>query len=182
MKRDLMEILCCPVCKGDLELRVDVEKDEILEGSLFCKHCNHRSEIKDGVPSRSASGPHHGRFHRGGRCDPLLRHAAVVDLRPSMGPDGRGHRVRNRLGGPHDEHGQFKQARVQRLQMKSACARTTPALSWACAYASSGSRFKAKNCPPQVNFDRIARASSGRPKMTSAAANASTDDRTNGFP
>src|SRR2546425_237142 len=28
MKRDLMEILCCPVCKGDLELRVDVEKDE----------------------------------------------------------------------------------------------------------------------------------------------------------
>ena len=26
-----MEILCCPVCKGDLELRVDVEKDEILK-------------------------------------------------------------------------------------------------------------------------------------------------------
>src|SRR5437899_6658463 len=50
MKRDLMEILCCPVCKGDLELRVDVEKDEILEGSLFCKHCNHRYEIKDGIP------------------------------------------------------------------------------------------------------------------------------------
>ncbi len=45
-----MEILCCPVCKGDLELRVDVEKDEILEGSLFCKHCNHRYEIKDGIP------------------------------------------------------------------------------------------------------------------------------------
>ena len=50
MKRDLMEILCCPVCKGDLELRVDVEKDEILEGTLFCKHCNHRYEIKDGIP------------------------------------------------------------------------------------------------------------------------------------
>jgi len=50
MKRDLMEILCCPVCKGDLELRVDVEKDEILEGSLYCKHCNHRYEIKDGIP------------------------------------------------------------------------------------------------------------------------------------
>jgi len=39
MKRDLMEILCCPVCKGDLELRVDVEKE-----------CNHRYEIKDGIP------------------------------------------------------------------------------------------------------------------------------------
>ena len=50
MKRDLMEILCCPVCKGDLELQVDVEKDEILEGSLFCKQCNHRYEIKDGIP------------------------------------------------------------------------------------------------------------------------------------
>ncbi len=47
---DLMEILCCPVCKGDLELRVDVEKDEIIEGSLFCKKCNHRYEIKDGIP------------------------------------------------------------------------------------------------------------------------------------
>lgn len=50
MKRDLMEILCCPVCKGDLELKVDVERDEIIEGSLFCKHCNHRYEIKDGIP------------------------------------------------------------------------------------------------------------------------------------
>ncbi len=50
MKRDLMEILCCPVCKGDLELKVDLEKDEILEGSLFCKACNHRYEIKDGIP------------------------------------------------------------------------------------------------------------------------------------
>ena len=50
MKRDLMEILCCPVCKGDLELKVDLEKDEILEGSLYCKACNHRYEIKDGIP------------------------------------------------------------------------------------------------------------------------------------
>ena len=50
MKRDLMEILCCPVCKGDLALTVDVEKGEILEGSLFCKNCNHRYEIKDGIP------------------------------------------------------------------------------------------------------------------------------------
>ncbi len=45
-----MEILCCPVCKGDLELSVEVEKDEIIEGSLYCKACNHRYEIKDGIP------------------------------------------------------------------------------------------------------------------------------------
>jgi uncharacterized protein YbaR (Trm112 family) len=50
MKRDLMEILCCPVCKGDLELKVDVERDEIIEGSLYCKNCNHRYEIKDAIP------------------------------------------------------------------------------------------------------------------------------------
>lgn len=50
MKRDLMEILCCPVCKGDLVLKVDVEKDEILEGSLFCKACDHTYVIRDGIP------------------------------------------------------------------------------------------------------------------------------------
>ena len=45
-----MEILCCPVCKGDLELQVKLEKDEVLEGFLFCKSCNHRYEIRDGIP------------------------------------------------------------------------------------------------------------------------------------
>jgi len=51
MKRDLMEILCCPVCKGDLELKVTQEKDEILEGTLYCKSCSHTYEIKDGIPN-----------------------------------------------------------------------------------------------------------------------------------
>ena len=51
MKRDLMEILCCPVCKGDLDLKVDEEKDEIVKGSLFCKKCNHRYVIEDGIPN-----------------------------------------------------------------------------------------------------------------------------------
>ncbi len=51
MKKDLMEILCCPVCKGDLELKVTVEKDEIIEGSLLCKKCAHAYEIKDGIPN-----------------------------------------------------------------------------------------------------------------------------------
>ncbi len=51
MKRDLMEILCCPVCKGDLELAVSMEKDEILEGTLHCKACRHTYEIRDGIPN-----------------------------------------------------------------------------------------------------------------------------------
>jgi len=51
MKRDLMEILCCPVCKGDLELSVTQERDEIIEGSLRCKGCGAAYEIKDGIPN-----------------------------------------------------------------------------------------------------------------------------------
>ena len=51
MKRDLMEILCCPVCKGDLELRVAVETDEIVEGVLYCNACGHSYEISDGIPN-----------------------------------------------------------------------------------------------------------------------------------
>jgi uncharacterized protein YbaR (Trm112 family) len=51
MKRDLMEILCCPVCKGDLELRVSSEHDEIEEGVLHCAACRHDYEIKDGIPN-----------------------------------------------------------------------------------------------------------------------------------
>src|SRR5437867_1707934 len=132
--------------------------------------------------THSASGAHYGRLRRGGQPDSLPGHAALLDLRPPMGSDGRGRRVRNRLGGPHDEYERVESADVRRLQMKSDCARTTPALSLAVAYASSGSRFSAKNCAPHVNFERIARASSAWPKITSAAANASTEERTNGFP
>jgi len=46
-----MEILCCPVCKGDLELRVEKEDGEILEGSLHCKTCPHTYEIHEGIPN-----------------------------------------------------------------------------------------------------------------------------------
>jgi len=52
MKRDLMDIICCPVCKGDLELKVKREEnDEIIEGELICKKCNVSYEIKDGIPN-----------------------------------------------------------------------------------------------------------------------------------
>lgn len=51
MKRDLMEILCCPVCKGDLELQVTEEKEEILEGKLLCHQCPETYEITEGIPN-----------------------------------------------------------------------------------------------------------------------------------
>jgi uncharacterized protein YbaR (Trm112 family) len=51
MKRELMDILACPVCKGGLELVVEVEAgDEIVTGSLYCPECVVRYPIVDGIP------------------------------------------------------------------------------------------------------------------------------------
>ena len=47
-----MKILACPVCKGDLELRVDQEKgEEIVTGSLYCPGCDHSYPIVDTIPN-----------------------------------------------------------------------------------------------------------------------------------
>lgn len=52
MRHDLMEILVCPLCKGDLQLTVDTEEgDEILAGTLVCSQCNERYAIEDGIPN-----------------------------------------------------------------------------------------------------------------------------------
>ncbi len=47
-----MEILACPVCKGELELRVDEEEgDEVVTGSLFCGACDESYPIEDTIPN-----------------------------------------------------------------------------------------------------------------------------------
>lgn len=47
-----MEILCCPVCRGDLTLSVTKrEGDEILEGTLRCATCAEDYPIEDGIPN-----------------------------------------------------------------------------------------------------------------------------------
>jgi uncharacterized protein YbaR (Trm112 family) len=52
MRKDLMDILACPVCKGNLELTVDKESDEeVIEGSLFCAKCDERYPIEDSIPN-----------------------------------------------------------------------------------------------------------------------------------
>jgi uncharacterized protein YbaR (Trm112 family) len=52
MKKDLMDILCCPVCKGDLKLTVTKEGEgEIIDGSLYCAKCNETYPIEDGIPN-----------------------------------------------------------------------------------------------------------------------------------
>ena len=52
MKKELMDILACPVCKGELELSVDEEKEqEIVAGSLYCRKCDEHYPIVDTIPN-----------------------------------------------------------------------------------------------------------------------------------
>jgi len=52
MRRSLMDILCCPVCKGDLALEVKNENEmEILEGELRCAACGVIYPIHEGIPN-----------------------------------------------------------------------------------------------------------------------------------
>ncbi len=52
VRRDLMEILACPVCKGELELTVDEEDErEVIRGSLRCAKCDERYPITDTIPN-----------------------------------------------------------------------------------------------------------------------------------
>jgi uncharacterized protein YbaR (Trm112 family) len=47
-----MDILCCPVCKGDLTLHVEQENEkEILEGNLRCAACLVDYTIHEGIPN-----------------------------------------------------------------------------------------------------------------------------------
>jgi uncharacterized protein len=51
MKQIIMEILVCPVCKGNLDLTVNEEKDgEIITGSLYCGKCRYTYPIIDTIP------------------------------------------------------------------------------------------------------------------------------------
>jgi uncharacterized protein YbaR (Trm112 family) len=52
MKHELMDILCCPKCKGDLELMVEKEEEgEIMTGFLKCSSCKIDYSIEDSIPN-----------------------------------------------------------------------------------------------------------------------------------
>lgn len=67
MKEDLMDIICCPLDKQELELDVDEREDratsetsqadgeavngEILAGTLTCTECGETYPIEDGIPN-----------------------------------------------------------------------------------------------------------------------------------
>jgi len=52
MKEDLMDVLCCPLDKADLDLAVEErDGDEIVAGTLTCTECDETFPIEDGIPN-----------------------------------------------------------------------------------------------------------------------------------
>jgi uncharacterized protein YbaR (Trm112 family) len=54
MRKELMEILVCPMCKGELALHEAAEggdEDEIVTGELRCTSCGEVYPIEDGIPN-----------------------------------------------------------------------------------------------------------------------------------
>ena len=47
-----MEILVCPVCRGELDLSVTKQEDEeIIEGNLTCVECGEIYPIENSIPN-----------------------------------------------------------------------------------------------------------------------------------
>jgi uncharacterized protein YbaR (Trm112 family) len=52
MKKDLMKILACPLCKGDLALNIEeANESEVITGSLYCAKCHQHYPIVDSIPN-----------------------------------------------------------------------------------------------------------------------------------
>ena len=52
MKHELMDILVCPLCKGQLTLTSDEENEvEIVKGTLYCSECRVKYPIVDTIPN-----------------------------------------------------------------------------------------------------------------------------------
>jgi uncharacterized protein YbaR (Trm112 family) len=50
--RELMSMLACPKCRGDLELCIEEEEErKIVKGSLYCSHCALHYPVEDDVPN-----------------------------------------------------------------------------------------------------------------------------------
>lgn len=51
MRPELLEILRCPVCRGELTLTArEREETDIVTGTLHCANCNVDYPIEDGIP------------------------------------------------------------------------------------------------------------------------------------
>ena len=52
MKKELVDILVCPVCKGNLELNIETEEaGDIVTGSLYCSQCEVYYPVTESIPN-----------------------------------------------------------------------------------------------------------------------------------
>lgn len=52
MRRDLLDILACPIDKAELRLDATAEDDdEVLAGALTCTQCGEAYPITNGIPN-----------------------------------------------------------------------------------------------------------------------------------
>lgn len=52
MKTEIMEILICPMCRGNLDLSItEQDGDEIVEGVLTCTECGETYPIVNTIPN-----------------------------------------------------------------------------------------------------------------------------------
>ena len=52
MNKDILNVLACPVCKGDLILEEEqMQEGKILSGYLVCQVCKERYPVIDGIPN-----------------------------------------------------------------------------------------------------------------------------------
>ena len=52
MRKELMDILACPLCKERLDLKVNEEQgEEVITGSLSCKKCKETYPIENSIPN-----------------------------------------------------------------------------------------------------------------------------------
>ncbi|GAB4380846.1 MAG: Trm112 family protein [Calditrichia bacterium] len=48
LDQQLLEILACPQCKGDLEYNIDAKNDK--NGELICHTCKLKFKVEDDIP------------------------------------------------------------------------------------------------------------------------------------
>ena len=52
MRKDLMDIIVCPACKGQLKLTIEAEiNNDVETGNMHCAICLFNYPISDGIPN-----------------------------------------------------------------------------------------------------------------------------------
>ncbi len=52
MRKDLVDILACPICKSPLELTIEEEvEQEVVRCKLTCNQCSDYYPIEDSIPN-----------------------------------------------------------------------------------------------------------------------------------